>query len=66
MEPFRILPSTTSHKHEALIPTLELFARLGFVDLDLNLNHIIEGGSDPETVRSALDANGQRAWIVSE
>ena len=29
MEPFLVVPSTTSHKHEALVPTLDLFARLG-------------------------------------
>jgi sugar phosphate isomerase/epimerase len=61
----QVLPSTTSHKHEALIPTLELFARLGFTDLDLNLNHIVEGRATVAEVRSALVANGQRARIVS-
>jgi sugar phosphate isomerase/epimerase len=65
MTPFQILPSTTSHKHEGLVPTLEVFARLGFVDLDLNLNHIIEGGADLAAIRTALDANRQRVWIVS-
>jgi sugar phosphate isomerase/epimerase len=65
MEPLLILPSTTSHKHEALIPTLNLFARLGFADLDLNLNHIVERGVDPDVIRSALDRNRQRVWILS-
>jgi sugar phosphate isomerase/epimerase len=63
--PFQILPSTTSHKHEALIPTLEIFARLGFVDLDLNLNHIVERATDPEEIRTALRTNGQRVSMVS-
>jgi sugar phosphate isomerase/epimerase len=63
--PFQILPSTTSHKAEALIPTLEVFARLGFTDLDLNLNHIVERQTDAATVGAALKANGQRVWIAS-
>ena len=65
MTPFRILPSTTSHKHEALLPTLEVFARLGFIDIDLNLNHLIERGTDPAAVQRTLDAHGQRVSIVS-
>jgi sugar phosphate isomerase/epimerase len=63
--PFQILPSTTSHKAEALIPTLEVFARLGLTDLDLNLNHIVERGAAAADVRAALAANGQRVWITS-
>lgn len=65
MEPLQILPSTTSHRHEALIPSLELFARLGFADLDLNLNHLVEGRAELEPVKGALAANGQRVWIAS-
>jgi len=65
MRPPRVLPSTTSHKHEPLGPTLEIFARLGLLDLDLNLNHVIERGVDVESVKAALDAGRQRAWIVS-
>ena len=63
--PFQILPSTTSHKAEALIPALEVFACLGFTDLDLNLNHMIERQTDAAAVRAALGANGQRVWIAS-
>ena len=63
--PFQILPSTTSHKSEALIPTLEVFARLGLTDLDLNLNHLIERGTAAADVRAALAANGQRVFIAS-
>lgn len=65
MTPLQVLPSTTSHKHEPLLPTLELFARLGMLDLDLNLNHIVEGGTRPETVAQALASNGQRVSMVS-
>lgn len=63
--PYQILPSTTSHKAEALIPALEVFARLGMTDLDLNLNHIVERGTSASEVRAALAANGQRVWITS-
>lgn len=65
MQPLQILPSTTSHKHEPLIPTLDLFARLGFFDLDLNLNHLVERGTAVEDVKRALATNGQRVWMVS-
>jgi len=50
---------------DLLLPTLEVFARLGFHDLDLNLNHIVDGGTEIGAVLRALDANGQRAAIVS-
>jgi sugar phosphate isomerase/epimerase len=65
MEPLQIIPSTTSHKRERLIPALRLFARLGFCDIDLNLNHIVEGGADPDEIRDALAENGQRVQIAS-
>jgi len=65
IEPFQILPSTTSHKAEALIPALEIFARLGLTDLDLNLNHIVDRGTPASAVRAALAANGQRVFIAS-
>jgi sugar phosphate isomerase/epimerase len=65
MEPLSVLPSTTSHKHEPLLPTLEMFAKLGMRDLDLNLNHIVERHESPEAVRTALHVNGQHVWIVS-
>jgi len=65
MEPLLLIPSTTSHKREPLLPVLEMFAALGFTDLDLNLNHIIERGVSAIAVRDALDTNGQRVWIVS-
>ena len=65
VEPFQILSSTTSHKREPLVPTLEVFARLGLKDLDLNLNHMVEGGTPIDEVRRALDGNDQRVHIVS-
>jgi sugar phosphate isomerase/epimerase len=65
MEPLLLLPSTTSHKREPLIPTLDLFAKLGLADLDLNLNHLVERGTSPDLVRDTVRANGQRVWIVS-
>jgi sugar phosphate isomerase/epimerase len=65
MTPRLIIPSTTSHKQEALLPTLEIFARLGMRDLDLNLNHFVERGVEPESVIAAIAENGQRVWIVS-
>jgi len=65
MEPLQILPSTTSHKHEPLLTALEIFARLGMSDLDLNLNHIVERGTPPLAVQHALASNGQRVRIVS-
>jgi sugar phosphate isomerase/epimerase len=65
MKPCQILPSTTSHKREPLGVTLEIFSRLGMLDLDLNLHHIIEDGVPIDDVRSALVAGQQRVWVVS-
>jgi sugar phosphate isomerase/epimerase len=65
MQPFLIIPSTTSHKREPLLSTLEVFGRLGLCDIDLNLSHLVEQGLPVEDVRAALTSNGQRLWIVS-
>jgi len=65
MEPLQVIPSTTSHKREPLLPTLDVFARLGFSDLDLNLHHIIEEHEPLDAVRAALAANRQRVLVVS-
>jgi sugar phosphate isomerase/epimerase len=65
MKPHQILPSTTSHKKEPLAATLDVFARLGMRELDVNLWHIIEEGVDVGTVKKALAAGGQTARIVS-
>ena len=61
----RVLASTTSHKREPLLATLELFSRLGLRDLDLNLHHLIEGGLPVEAVAAAVAAGGQHVWVVS-
>jgi sugar phosphate isomerase/epimerase len=60
-----VLPSTTSHKKEPLIATLDVFSRLDLRDLDLNLHHLIEDGVPVDAVRAALAAGGQRVWMVS-
>jgi sugar phosphate isomerase/epimerase len=61
----RVLASTTSHKREPLLETLEVFARLGLSDLDLNLHHFIEGGLSAGAVAAAVERRGQRVWAVS-
>ncbi len=53
-----MLTSTTSHKREPLLPTLEVFARLGLRDLDLNLHHILEDGVPVDAVAQSVAANG--------
>jgi sugar phosphate isomerase/epimerase len=65
MEPNEILPSTTSHKTEPLVPTLEVFSRLGWRDLDLNLHHLLEANVPLDIVRATLAAGGQRVPVVS-
>ena len=60
-----VLASTTSHKREGLVPTLEAFAKLGLLDLDLNLHHFLELGEDPAVVARAAAAAGQRIPVVS-
>ena len=61
----RVLASTTSHKREPLISTLEVFARLGLTDLDLNLHHFIEGDLPVDVAAAAVATYGQRVWIAS-
>jgi sugar phosphate isomerase/epimerase len=61
----RILVSTTSHKREPLGPTLEVLARLGLTDIDLNLHHVLEEGVPVETVNEIASTHGLRIWIVS-
>jgi sugar phosphate isomerase/epimerase len=60
-----VLASTTSHKKEPLVATLEVFSRLGLLDLDLNLHHVLEEGVPPEVVADAVTARDQRIWVVS-
>jgi sugar phosphate isomerase/epimerase len=61
----RVVPSTTAHKREPVGPTLDLFARLGWLDVDLNLWPFIEEGASVDEATQAFDRNGQRAVIVS-
>jgi sugar phosphate isomerase/epimerase len=61
----RVLASTTSHKKEPLVPTLEVFSRLGLRDLDLNLHHVLEDGVPLEAVAGAVAAGNQRVWVAS-
>jgi sugar phosphate isomerase/epimerase len=61
----RVLTATTSHKKEPLVPTLDVFARLGLRDLDLNLHHLIEEHVPVDTVAGAAAAGDQRIWVVS-
>ena len=61
----RVLASTTSHKREPLMPTLEVFAKLGLRDIDVNLHHILELGEKPSAVAAAAADQGLRVWVVS-
>lgn len=61
----RVLASTTSHKREPLLATLEVFGRLGLRDIDLNLHHILEGGVPVPDVARAIAAYDVRLWVLS-
>lgn len=61
----RVLASTTSHKREPLLPTLEVFGRLGLQDIDLNLHHILELGVPVADVAKACTTHGLRLWVLS-
>ncbi len=61
----RVLASTTSHKREPLLPTLEVFGRLGLQHLDLNLHHILEEGESVSAVVHAVTTHGLRLWVAS-
>lgn len=61
----RVLASTTSHKQEPLLDTLEAFSRLGLSDLDLNLHHFIEAGASAEAVAAAVASHAQQVCVVS-
>jgi sugar phosphate isomerase/epimerase len=60
-----VLASTTSHKKEPLLPALDVFARLGLRDVDLNLHHLLEEGVPVDEVADAVGANAQRISVVS-
>jgi sugar phosphate isomerase/epimerase len=61
----RVLASTTSHKREPLLPTLEVFGRLGLRDIDLNLHHVIEKGVTLAEVATAVAGNSLRMYVLS-
>ncbi|HKB11143.1 MAG TPA: sugar phosphate isomerase/epimerase [Vicinamibacterales bacterium] len=61
----RVLASTTSHKREPLMPTLEVFGRLGLRDVDLNLHHLLEKGEAVADVVAAAARNSLRLRVVS-
>jgi sugar phosphate isomerase/epimerase len=61
----RVLASTTSHKREPLLPALDVFARLGLRDLDLNLHHLLDDGVTVGDVVDAVAAHGLHLWAVS-
>jgi sugar phosphate isomerase/epimerase len=63
--PPRVLASTTSHKREPLLPTLEVFSRLGLREIDLNLHHILEEHVPVEAVASAAAAGALHISVVS-
>ena len=60
-----VLTSTTSHKREPLLPTLEVLSTLGLRDIDLNLHHILEVGVPVESVVEAARTFGLRIRAVS-
>lgn len=62
---FRVLPSTTSHKAEPLLPVLDVFARLGFTGIDLNLHHLREGSVTVEDVKRAGEEGAPQVVIAS-
>jgi sugar phosphate isomerase/epimerase len=65
MQAPRVLTSTTSHKREPLLPTLDLFSRLDLRHLDLNLHHMVEGDTSVASIAGALAAGGLRVCVAS-
>jgi sugar phosphate isomerase/epimerase len=61
----RVIASTTSHKREPVETTFEVFARLGWRDVDVNLWPFMEEGVSIETAADALGRHGQRAAMAS-
>lgn len=61
----RVLASTTSHRREPLLPTLEVFGRLGLSDVDLNLHHLMEEGLPIAEVSGAVAANDLTLRVLS-
>jgi sugar phosphate isomerase/epimerase len=56
----RVLAATTSHKAEPILPTLEIFGRLGLNDVDLNLHHVIEVGVPADEIAKQAGRCGLR------
>jgi len=61
----RVLASTTSHKREPLLPTLELFGALGLTAIDLNLHHVLEQGVTVASVAQGVAAHALRLYAIS-
>jgi len=61
----RVIASTTSHKRESLLPTLEIFSALGLRDLELNLHHVLEEGVAPSAIADAVARLDLRLWVLS-
>ncbi|PWT81728.1 MAG: hypothetical protein C5B57_09925 [Blastocatellia bacterium] len=61
----RVLASTTSHKREPLLPTLEVFSRLDLRDVDLNLHPVLEERVPVEQVAECIARWDLRLWVVS-
>jgi sugar phosphate isomerase/epimerase len=61
----RVLAATTSHKAEPLLPTLEIFARLGLCDVELNLHHMLEVGVPIDAIKDQADACGLRIHALA-
>jgi sugar phosphate isomerase/epimerase len=61
----RVIPSTTSHKREPVETTFEVFARLGWRDVDVNLWPFMEEGVSVQTAADAIARNGQRVDMCS-
>ena len=61
----RVIPSTTSHKRESVETTFEVFAKLGWRDLDVNLWPFMEEGVSIETAADAIARQGQRVDMCS-
>jgi len=60
-----VLASTTSHKREPLLPTLEVFGRLGLREVDVNLHHILEVATPVEAIVDAVARHGLTVRCVS-
>jgi sugar phosphate isomerase/epimerase len=61
----RVIPSTTSHKREPVETTFEVFARLGWRDVDVNLWPFMEEGVSVEVAVDAIARHGQRVDMCS-